>query len=181
MTQKKLVPFILSLIIIAADQITKFIIIKTIDIYTVGSSYFDDILRIIHVRNKAIAFSLGHGLPDNFRTVLFSFVPLIILVFLIVYIIRTEEITMFQRWTAAGIIGGGFGNLFDRFFRPDGVVDFIDVKFYGIFGLERWPTFNVADSAVVVCGSLLFISMLIPVSMKEKSAAEDKNTTESSE
>lgn len=160
MTPKKLVPFILSLIIIASDQITKLIIIKTIDIYTVGLSCFDGILRIIHVRNKAIAFSLGHGLPDNFRTVLFSFVPLIILVFLIVYIIRTEEMTKFQRWAAAGIIGGGFGNLIDRFFRPDGVVDFIDVKFYGLFGLERWPTFNVADSAVVVCGSLLFISML---------------------
>ena len=39
-----------------------------------------------------------------------------------------------------GIVGGGLGNLVDRFFRKEGVVDFIDVKFYGLFGLERWPT-----------------------------------------
>ena len=56
------------------------------------------------------------------------------------------------------ICGGGFGNLIDRFFRSEGVIDFIDVKFYGLFGLERWPTFNIADSAVVVCGILLLIS-----------------------
>ena len=60
-----------------------------------------------------------------------------------------------------GIVGGGLGNLIDRFFRAEGVVDFIDLKFYGLFGLERWPTFNVADSAVVVCGLLLIISFII--------------------
>ena len=162
MAHKKSVPFILSLIIIAADQLTKILIVKNIEIYSVGKSFLGDFFRIIHVRNKAIAFSMGHSLPDNFRTVLFSFLPLIILIVLIVYLLKNREITQFQRWTAAGIIGGGFGNLIDRFFRPEGVVDFLDVKFYGLFGLERWPTFNVADSAVVVCGTLLFISMLIP-------------------
>ena len=65
-----------------------------------------------------------------------------------------------------GIIGGGLGNLIDRFFRKEGVVDFIDVKFYGLFGLERWPTFNVADSAVVVFGLILVISFIV-TSIKE--------------
>ena len=48
--------------------------------------------------------------------------------------------------------------IIDRIARPDGVIDFLSVKFYGLFGLERWPTFNVADSAVVVCGILLVVS-----------------------
>ena len=170
MIHKKSVPFILSLIIIAADQITKILIIRNIEIYSVGKSFFGDFFRIIHVRNKAIAFSMGHSLPDNFRTVLFSLLPLIILIVLIVYLLRNREVTQFQRWTAAGIIGGGFGNLIDRFFRPEGVVDFLDVKFYGLFGLERWPTFNVADSAVVICGTLLFVSMLLP---QKKSIPEE--------
>ena len=34
------------------------------------------------------------------------------------------------------------------------------MKFYGIFGLERWPTFNVADAAIVVCGILLIVSFV---------------------
>ncbi len=183
MTRNKILPFILSAVIIALDQITKMVIVKTINPYTVGVSFFGDFFRIIHVRNKAIAFSMGHSLPDNLRTALFSFLPLIILVVLIVYIIRNNEISSFQRWVAAGIIGGGFGNLIDRFFRPAGVVDFLDVKFYGLFGLERWPTFNVADSVVVVCGSLLFISMLFPRVGKpvesDSAARMEKSKTES--
>jgi signal peptidase II len=60
----------------------------------------------------------------------------------------------------AGIIGGGIGNIIDRIFRPAGVVDFISVKFYGILGMERWPTFNIADSSVVVCCLLLLVTIL---------------------
>lgn len=61
------------------------------------------------------------------------------------------------------ILGGGVGNIIDRIFRPLGVVDFIDVRFYGLFGLERWPTFNIADSAIVVGGILLIISLLTSI------------------
>ena len=76
-----------------------------------------------------------------------------------------------------GIAGGGFGNLIDRFFRAEGVVDFIDVKFYGLFGMERWPTFNVADSAVVVCGILLIISFIV-TSIKESKSSKEEKTQE---
>ncbi len=44
------------------------------------------------------------------------------------------------------VCGGAVGNLIDRVRSADGVVDFIDV---GI-GVHRWPTFNIADSAVTV-------------------------------
>jgi signal peptidase II len=40
-------------------------------------------------------------------------------------------------------------------------VDFLSFKFYGLFGLERWPTFNVADASVVVSVCLLAISTII--------------------
>ena len=76
------------------------------------------------------------------------------------------------------IVGGGLGNIIDRIFRPDGVIDFIDVKFFGIFGLNRWPTFNVADASVVVCGILMIISFCITFSKdskKNKSEKGEKN------
>ena len=34
------------------------------------------------------------------------------------------------------------------------------MKFYGLFGMERYPTFNVADSSVVVGGILLLVSFV---------------------
>jgi signal peptidase II len=78
-----------------------------------------------------------------------------------------------------GIVGGGLGNLIDRIFRSEGVIDFIDVKWFGMakspipfLRMERWPTFNVADSAVVICGILLIISFIVLTIQDEK---ESKN------
>lgn len=157
---KRVFPFSFSLLIIIIDQITKFLVVKEIPLYSIKYTFFGDFLRIIHVRNKAVAFSIGSELPDVFRLVLFSWLPLIVLFILVLYVVKASDISRFQRWVFAGIVGGGFGNLIDRFFRPEGVVDFVDVKFYGLLGMERWPTFNVADSTIVVCSILLFVSLL---------------------
>ena len=50
-------------------------------------------------------------------------------------------------WESTLIIGGAIGNLIDRIvYKGVGVVDFIDI---GV-SRWRWPTFNVADVAVVI-------------------------------
>jgi len=159
-TVQKLKPLLLTLIILIVDQISKLLIVKNIPIHTIGKSFFGGILRIIHTRNLAIAFSMGKNLPDGVRYVLFTIIPIAILIGLFVYFLKSNDFTNIQRWAVAGILGGGVGNLIDRVFRPLGVVDFMDVKFFGIFGLERWPTFNVADSMVVVSGLLLLFSFI---------------------
>lgn len=161
-TREKLFPFILMALIVVADQLTKAWIVLRYpgDGVFIADVFGNDLLWIIHVRNKAIAFSIGNGLPDGARSLLFIILPLAVLSGLIAYYLKTDEFSPFQRWAVCGIVGGGFGNLIDRIFRPEGVVDFISVNFYGLFGLSRWPTFNVADSTVVVCGLLLFASVL---------------------
>ena len=155
---EKLLPFLLSVFIFALDQITKALIARFIAPYTIGASFFGDFLRIVHVTNPGIAFSIGTGLSSGVRQVLFSFAPLCVIIVVISIYFRSKDFSALQRWAIAGIIGGGLGNLFDRFFRKEGVIDFIDVKFYGIFGLERWPTFNVADMSVLISGFVLIIS-----------------------
>jgi signal peptidase II len=159
--RQTLPPLALSVLAIALDQISKAFIVA---FWPRNGSYIADVfgnglLEIYHVRNKAIAFSLGHNLPDTLRPLLFVVVPIGVLVFLMVYYFRSNEFTRPQRWAVAGILGGGIGNLIDRIFRPDGVVDFISVKFFGILGFERWPTFNLADSCVVVFGCILLVTI----------------------
>ena len=154
-------PFILTAIVVAADQLTKYIITQTVErnqeiIHVIGSFF-----RIIHVRNTGIAFSMGNNLPGELRALFFTLLPLAVIGILLYFYFTSDEIAGAGRWAIAGILGGGIGNLIDRIIRPDGVVDFLDVKFFGLFGLERWPTFNIADSAVVVCGILLIIYMII--------------------
>jgi signal peptidase II len=154
-------PFILTAAIIIADQAVKSFIAKNWRINSLITDVFgNEILQIYHVRNKAIAFSLGANVPDILRPLFFIVLPLVVLGFLLWYYLKSDEFSPIQRWAAAGIIGGGIGNIIDRIFRPDGVVDFISVKFYGLFGFERWPTFNIADASVVVSCLILLVTML---------------------
>jgi len=169
-------PFSLSALIIILDQITKAIVVaKWPRPGTLITDVFNnEILILYHVRNKAIAFSLGDNIPEQYRLALFVIIPLAVLGFLVWYYFATTEFTRIQRWVIAGIIGGGIGNIIDRIFRKDGVVDFVSVKFYGIFGLERWPTFNVADASVVICCLFLLATMIIP--QKKETGGSGKNS-----
>jgi signal peptidase II len=170
-TKERMFPLLLTGIIIFVDQFTKiFIALKWLPNTLIADVFNNDFLQIYHVRNKAIAFSLGQGIPDNVKPVLFILLPLLVLGVLVWYYLSSDDFTRLQRWATAGILGGGIGNILDRIFRSEGVVDFISVKFYGLFGFERWPTFNVADSSVVVCCILLFITIII-VGKKNKNEA----------
>jgi signal peptidase II len=174
--KERTLPLILTGIIILVDQVTKAIIAVNWPINTMIADVFNnDILHIYHVRNKVIAFSLGVNVPEPIRPVVFILLPLAVLGVLLWYYLRSTDFTRLQRWATAGIIGGGIGNIIDRIFRPEGVVDFISVKFYGLFGFERWPTFNVADSSVVVCCILLFATIIVsPKKPREQTADEQE-------
>ena len=165
LSKDKTLPFLLTAFVIILDQIVKALIVKNIPLYNMFNPpievFGNDFLWIIHVRNKAIAFSIGHNMPEAMRPALFIILPIVVLGFLLWYYFKSDEFTKLQRWVVAGIIGGGIGNIIDRIFRPDGVVDFISVKFYGLFGFDRWPTFNIADSSVVICCIILLFSIFI--------------------
>jgi len=95
-------------------------------------------------RNSGAAFGLAQG-----ATVVLSVVALGV----VAVIARTARRLRSRRWALALglILGGALGNLVDRLLRDPAplrgaVVDFID--------LPRWPSFNVADSAIVVGGIL---------------------------
>lgn len=170
----KLLPLSLGLLVILLDQITKSLVVKHIPRLTSFSDadeciipIFGKYLRLIHVRNNAVAFSMGSNLSDNARHILFAILPVLVIIAVLVIYFRSKELSTLQRWAISGIIGGGIGNLIDRFLRPEGVVDFIDCYFFGIFGWERWPTFNVADMGVVICG-ILFIATFCAQAIHEK-------------
>jgi signal peptidase II len=178
-TRNKILPFSLTALVLLLDQGVKTFIVRNwpLEGWTQESRFIkdvfnNDLIYIFHVRNKDIAFSLGHSLPENLRPFLFIIAPILVLGFLVWYYLTSREFNTLQRWAVAGIIGGGLGNILDRIFRPDGVVDFISVRFFGIFGWERWPTFNIADSSVVICCILFLISIIAgPKDSNNRSAA----------
>jgi signal peptidase II len=88
-----------------------------------------------------------------------------------------------SNWALALILGGAIGNLIDRVILGQ-VIDFIDVEFPNMripafdFGLlrhpgvfmDRWPTFNIADSAVTVGVIILVITLFYDPVLQRRSA-----------
>ncbi len=97
--------------------------------------------------NSGAAFSLGRSLTWELAGLAAAMV--VILVFV------SRRAPSIMAAVAVGLVlGGAAGNLADRLFRGhDGaVVDFIYTTF--------WPTFNVADSCIVIGGALLVVVFL---------------------
>ena len=133
----------------------------SIPVQSIGWSWGGDFFQLIHQRNTGVAFSMGNGLPEGVRHVLFILLPLAVLGFVAYYIWKDKSLTPLQRWSLGLILGGGLGNIVDRIFRPDGVVDFLSFRLYGFLGMERFATFNVADTAVTIGGALFVLSLVL--------------------
>ncbi|UPA17954.1 signal peptidase II [Borrelia puertoricensis] len=146
--------FIFISILVFFDQWSKYLVVKYIRIGAEYLSFFGDFFKIIHVRNTGVLFSIGSNIDPSLKNLFFLIIPIIVLIF--VFSFALKETNKIARIALVLILSGGIGNIIDRLFRPLGVVDFLDVKFFGIFGLQRWPTFNFADSYVVI-GITLFI------------------------
>ena len=170
MKKERILPFVLTLVIVVVDRITKNWVVANIPLHTIYKVIGDDLIWICHFRNTGVAFSVGNTMSPVLRFILFTIIPLILMVYLS-YLIAGKKsfLTKAQRWFMAGVVGGGIGTLIDRFlYFDEGVVDFISVKFFGILGMDRWPTFNVSDSCVVVFVILLAISIIIQPSDSNK-------------
>ncbi len=171
----RLVPLSLAAIIIIADQAVKLAALRTLPpgqpVPVIG-----DLLRFVLVQNPAITFSIGHNLPEDTRRTLFLLLPVAVMTLLLLYYLLTRDpFTRLQRWCFGALLGGGLGNYVDRIFRPAGVVDFVQMKVFGLFGMQYWPVYNVADATVVFAGIILFISFLLP---QRKQAPETPQTPE---
>jgi signal peptidase II len=146
--------------VVLVDQIIKWVVAKNLP-YGRPVEIIGDFLRFTFVQNPALSFSIGRSFGDTGRIILTMVLPMLVVAIVLYYFLAGKDLTQGQRWILAAIMGGGLGNQVDRYFRPDGVIDFIDFKFYGIFGFERWPVFNIADSTVVVAGITLLISYIV--------------------
>ncbi|MEN6296733.1 MAG: signal peptidase II [Rectinema sp.] len=161
-------PLVAAAAIIIADQVVKIFIVTHVPEGRIFSRMFGDFIWIVHARNTGAAFSLGASSAPLARFLFFIAFPVVVLGGLLVYYFRAQNLSTPLRWSIGLILGGGTGNLIDRIFRPEGVVDFISVNMYGFLGMERFATFNIADSAITIGEILLVIGLLISEFQKPK-------------
>ena len=135
-------------VVYLADQLTKALVVASVPLHG-RIDVVGDLVQIWHAQNHGAAFSL---LQDS--QLLFLVVSALALV-TIAYFYRSLHGRSLWLYAILGLVlGGTLGNLTDRI-RQQYVTDFVSV---GIGNL-RWPTFNVADSSIVV-GILSIVVLL---------------------
>ncbi len=109
----------------------------------------NDFFYLRHLENMGASFGILHG-KTIFLIIMTSIVALVI-----AYAI-TKYKDKFLRTTLSMILGGALGNLYDRIFNDGKVIDFLEFH----FGSYVFPTFNIADTLVVVGTILLAVYIL---------------------
>lgn len=150
--------FLISLLVVIADQLTKLWIRTFPEGQTIFKAGF---FEIVHIQNTGASFGLFQG--QSLALAVVGFVSTaVILMFVLRFSHRFPILeNMVVRIALALILGGTVGNLIDRLASNFGAVtDFIS--------LGPWPSFNLADSALTV-GIILFAYFLIFLTRPEKS------------
>jgi signal peptidase II len=160
---------VISLAVVLVDQLTKIAAhewLRPLLSVEIVPGFF----QLTYSRNRGGLFGYFSDLPEPWRIVLLTALPVAAIVLLGRFLLRGDDLTRAARIGLASVLGGAAGNLIDRVARRE-VVDFLDV-YAGSPGiaswLERhigtahWPTFNVADSAIVVGAALLLLDVALP-------------------
>jgi len=145
--------WITALTVFAADQATKYAIVKFIPL----GDHVDllPFANFVHTQNRGAAFGMFHNTSPQFRLVFFGAVTLICLYLLLYWLGTTPQSEKMQRFALSLILGGALGNLLDRSLYGQ-VTDFIHVFYHDY----HYPAFNVADSAITIGVALLFLRLI---------------------
>jgi signal peptidase II len=111
--------------------------------------------RMNYVENPNAAFSIGSFVPANVRYPLFVVISILAIGFVGYYYRRLGARQRFPQVALAFVLAGTVGNLIDRMLRRY-VIDFIEWYWWNRPDL-RWPTFNIADSLLVVGIAMLLV------------------------
>ena len=124
----KLKHYIIGIVIVIIDQLSKFLVIDK------NISIIPNFIEFNYTQNTGGAFGIGR---INFSLI----ISIIIIIGIIVFLIKENtKITNYIPFVL--LLSGSIGNLIDRIFKGY-VIDFIDIN------ILDFPNFNIADISIV--------------------------------
>lgn len=149
--------YVIALIIIAIDQLTKWIVMKTMELgeqITIIENFF----YLTSHRNSGAAWGILEG-----QMVFFYIITVIAVIIVVYYMQKYAKDSKLLALGLSFILGGAIGNFIDRLIHQE-VVDFFD---FIIFGYD-FPIFNIADSALTIGVIFVIIAMIIDEKRERK-------------
>jgi signal peptidase II len=154
LSNRRLFPFAIAALIVVLDRFTKSLIKTHISDYA-SVTVIPGLLNIVHTENPGIAFGMLANASGPWRDVVLIGFSAAVLIAISVMLLRpASQRDSLLRTALSFILGGAFGNLYDRIVNGT-VTDFIEVH----AGQHYFPAFNVADSAITVGACLLLLDM----------------------
>ena len=144
---------IISLVIlnIILDQLSKFWIRANVAAYS-DINIISDYFIITNVENSGAFLGLGSDFSPVIKSILLLALPVGVLLTVLVYVFKDKSIDKLSLIGYSSIIGGGIGNIYDRFLYGS-VTDFLFIDLGGVF---KTGIFNIADLSVTT-GMILII------------------------
>jgi signal peptidase II len=173
---------IVTLVSLAADLVTKYFAKSRLSGYDAKAhaahrfEVWKNHADFIFAQNPGGAWSFLRGLPDSLRRPFFLVVSAAAIVFIVSIYRRVSDDQRAMKWGLPLALGGAMGNLVDRI-RYGWVVDFVDVYVSRAGHEHHWPTFNVADIAIVLGVGLMAIDMLWTRGSRRVHAPEARSAT----
>jgi len=114
-----------------------------------------DFFVIHYAENNGSFLSLGSGLPEPWKWILLTAIPVLVLIYFIAYTLFSADLKKAERITLTVIISGGLSNIVDRILFEGWVTDFLH---FSLWGPLRTGILNIADMYITF-GVILFLYM----------------------
>lgn len=187
MQRKYVILIALTLGVVVADQVTKYLTLRDLTTAFDGAAspmgvflsaapevgfdgyHFrskqaitlsDNFFRLRYAENPGAAFGLFRSLPPAARGPLFHFVSIGAVLLITYYFSKLTGTKREERWALYGlplVLGGAVGNYIDRLARGF-VIDFLEAHW---FDKAAWPSFNIADMAICVGVGMLVVDSFV--------------------
>ena len=153
---------IIGILVLIGDFISKMAVVKNMHLHET-IPVIDSVFSFTYIRNKGVAW----GMLEDQRWI-FITVTILIIGLIIGYIIKKGSIHPTANLGFSLILSGAIGNMIDRIFYKDGVIDFLHAEFID------FPIFNIADCAVCIGAVLIMIYIIF--FDKDKKESKDGKT-----
>jgi len=145
-------PVVISTVLL--DQLSKLLAAQTLS-PLVSSVWLGGLVSFVYAENPGAVSSIGADLAENLRFGLFTLLPLLVCLGLLALMFIQRRISPVALLACSLMVGGGLGNLLDRFIHDGAVIDFISLN----IGWLSYQIFNLADLAITL-GIAMYIAQL---------------------
>ena len=137
---------------IGCDQLSKTVARNNLTYYET-TNIIGNHFVLTKIENSGAFLSIGDSIPYAAKFILLSVIPLLALLYGIYYLLRYPQLPSLLIVGLCFVIGGGLGNLYDRF-RYGSVTDFLHLDLY----IFKTGIFNLADVSIMMGMAMILIN-----------------------